>query len=164
MNASVAPTTTWRWIINLLLVTAMVLLITGFFAPMMTLKKFVFVSHTFSLLGGIRSLWESSEQALAIAITLFSVVLPIVKLMLNALVINVPVDTRFDRGFGWLKALGRWSMLDVFVVAVLFATVKLGALADTQLHYGVFAFAAAVLVTMLAAEITARVRYKTGPV
>ncbi len=150
-----------RWFINLLLVIAFAMLLAGYLGPMITLKKFIFVSNTFSLLGGIRSLWVASEHALAIVLTLFSVVLPIVKIALNALIINIRTNPRLERGFTWLKALGKWSMLDVFVVAVLFATVKLGALADTQLHYGVFAFAAAVLMTMLAAELTARMINKT---
>jgi len=49
---------------------------------------------------------------------------------------------------------GKWSMLDVFVVAVLLATVKLGAVANVQLHYGLYLFAAAVILTMI---VTARV-------
>ena len=49
---------------------------------------------------------------------------------------------------------GKWSMLDVFVVAVLLASVKLAGLAQVEIHSGLYAFAASVLLTML---ITARV-------
>ncbi|OQX45604.1 MAG: paraquat-inducible membrane protein A, partial [Candidatus Sedimenticola endophacoides] len=49
---------------------------------------------------------------------------------------------------------GRWSMLDVFVVALLVVSVKLDAIARVQIHYGLYAFSAAVLITML---VTARV-------
>jgi paraquat-inducible protein A len=42
---------------------------------------------------------------------------------------------------------GRWSMLDVFVVALLIVTVKLGPIADVQVHFGLFAFCSAMLVT-----------------
>ncbi len=45
-------------------------------------------------------------------------------------------------------------MLDVFVVAILVVTVKLGAVANVEMHYGLYFFAAAVLLTMF---ITARI-------
>ena len=62
------------------------------------------------------------------------------------------------RHLHWMHLYGKWSMLDVFVVAVLLASVKLGALAQVQIHSGLYAFAASVLLTML---ITARVTYLT---
>jgi paraquat-inducible protein A len=49
---------------------------------------------------------------------------------------------------------GKWSMLDVFVVAVLVVTVKLGAIANVEMHYGLYFFSAAVILTMI---ITARI-------
>ena len=67
--ANSTSSSTMRWLVNLLLIVAMGLLLTGFFAPMMTLEKFVFVSNTLSLLGGIRSLWEAREIALAVSYT-----------------------------------------------------------------------------------------------
>ena len=44
---------------------------------------------------------------------------------------------------------GRWAMLDVMVVAVLIVTVKLGAIASIQVHYGLYVFGAAVMLIML---------------
>jgi paraquat-inducible protein A len=49
---------------------------------------------------------------------------------------------------------GKWSMLDVFVVAVLVVAVKLGAIADVEMRFGLYAFAASVLLTMF---ITSRI-------
>ncbi len=43
---------------------------------------------------------------------------------------------------------GRWAMLDVMVVAVLIVTVKLGAIASVQVHYGLYVFGAAVVLIM----------------
>ena len=45
-------------------------------------------------------------------------------------------------------------MLDVFVVAVLVVTVKLGAIASVEIHYGMYFFSAAIILTMI---ITARI-------
>jgi len=44
---------------------------------------------------------------------------------------------------------GRWAMLDVMVVAVLIVTVKLGAVASIEVHYGLYVFGTAVLLLML---------------
>lgn len=44
---------------------------------------------------------------------------------------------------------GRWAMLDVFVVAILIVTVKLGAIASVEVHPGLYVFGAAVLLIMI---------------
>ena len=43
---------------------------------------------------------------------------------------------------------GRWSMLDVLVVAVLIVAVKLGPIASIEVHYGLYVFGIAVLLIM----------------
>ena len=47
-------------------------------------------------------------------------------------------------------------MLDVFVAAVLIASVKLGSLASIELHFGLYCFAASVLLIMLATQLLQR--------
>ena len=54
----------------------------------------------------------------------------------------------------WLAAISKWSMLDVFVVAVLVVAVKLDLVLEVQVHFGLYAFSVAVLMTMY---ITAQV-------
>jgi len=49
----------------------------------------------------------------------------------------------------WLGILGKWSMLDVFVVAILIVLVKLGPLAKVQPQRGVYWFAAAIFLSMI---------------
>jgi paraquat-inducible protein A len=57
---------------------------------------------------------------------------------------------------------GRWAMLDVMVVAVLIMTVKLGAIASIQVHYGLYVFGAAVLIIMLITGYVVRLTGRTG--
>jgi paraquat-inducible protein A len=89
-------------------------------------------------------------------ITGFSVVLPILKiLLLDKLLRSRNRDIeRLQKYLHWMHLYGKWSMLDVFVVAVLVAAVKLGAIASVELRFGLYAFAVAVLLTMY---VTARV-------
>lgn len=49
----------------------------------------------------------------------------------------------------WLATYSKWSMLDVFVVALLVVTLKLGAMAQAKVEFGIYAFASSVLITML---------------
>jgi paraquat-inducible protein A len=51
-----------------------------------------------------------------------------------------------------VKFIGRWSMLDVFLVAFLAGAVQFGSLASIRPEMGVLAFAAAVVLTILATE------------
>ena len=50
-----------------------------------------------------------------------------------------------------VEAVGRWSMVDVFVVSVLVALVQLGSLANITPNVGILAFASVVVLTMIAA-------------
>lgn len=87
--------------------------------------------ETFSILASLGKLWEEGSRLLAAVIFLFSVLFPIAKWLANAL-----VWARFLRAApasAWMHAtaarlhwLGRWSMLDVFVVGILCVWGKLG--------------------------------------
>ena len=135
-----------------LLVVALGLLAAGIFAPMVTLEKLLIFRNTFSLAGGLAQLVGEGQWALALLIGSFSVLLPLTKLLLLLRLVGMRWhdSARLHRHLGWLHRYGRWSMLDVFVVAVLVATVKLGVIADVQVHAGLYLFAAAVLATMAA--------------
>ena len=56
------------------------------------------------------------------------------------------------RLYRFIEAIGRWSMIDVFVVSVLVALVRFGTLASISSEVGATCFAAVVVLTMLAAE------------
>jgi paraquat-inducible protein A len=139
-----------------LVVLAMLLLAVGLVAPIATLNKFVLVHNTFSVLSGVVALFKEGQYFLFLLIAGFSVALPVLKLaVLYRLVSrNAAMRDRMKRMLHWMHLYGKWSMLDVFVVAVLVVSVKLGAIANVEMRYGLYAFAASVLLTMF---ITARV-------
>ena len=51
----------------------------------------------------------------------------------------------------WLGFLGKWSMLDVFVVAILIVAVKLGPLANVTPRAGVYIFSLAIILSIITA-------------
>ncbi|MCO6412811.1 MAG: paraquat-inducible protein A [Thiogranum sp.] len=139
----------------LLLLTACLLGV-GMIAPVITLKKFVLIENTFSVLGGVVALLREGQLFLFVIITGFSLVLPVLKIAVLTRLLSGSRRhaQRLDRYLHWMHLYGKWSMLDVFVVAVLVVAVKLGAIASVEMRAGLYAFAAAVLLTMY---VTARI-------
>lgn len=147
-------------LVNLGLLVALALLITGLIGPVITLEKFYLFANTVSLWSALTSLALEREWGLVAILGLFSVVFPVVKLVWLFVLWNLEAAStdRHRRHLHWLGALARWSMLDVFVVALLVVSVKLGALAQTHVEWGVYAFAASVMLTMALATWIGRGR------
>lgn len=141
--------------LNLLLASAALAFGVGIWAPMLTLTRLVFLENTFSVLSGIQQLYLEGEYPLFVILGLFTLVLPVMKLTLLAWAWNRPWSAN-RRWLRWLDVLGKWSMLDVFVVAVLIASVQLGPVATIQLHYGLYLFAASVIMMMIASHVVYR--------
>ena len=135
---------------------ATLLLAVGMFAPIITLEKLLIVRNTFSIASGVEGLLEEGQLILFLVVGGFSIALPVLKLavLVRILYVDLHESRRLNSYIRWMHAYGKWSMLDVFVVAILVVSVKLGALVSVEMHYGLYVFAAAVLLIMLA---TARV-------
>ena len=139
------------WTVNLLLLCAVGLLLYGLQAPILTLEKFYLFSNTVSLLSALQTLAQEAEWGLFALIGSFSVVFPLLKILMLILVWNLDpaFGARHRRHLRWLATYGKWSMLDVFVVALLVVSVKLGSLAEVRVEAGIYAFASSVVLTML---------------
>ena len=149
--------------VNALLLAAALAFVFGIFAPMLTLQKLVFITNTFSLYSGVVALFREGQWVLCLIIFGFSIVLPGMKIAVLFSIWNRSgsFSDSETKLFHWLSLLNKWSMLDVFVVAVLLASVKLGALASVEVHAGLYAFAVAVVLIML---VTHRVKRVHQPV
>jgi paraquat-inducible protein A len=137
-------------VINILLLIALASLIIGLTAPLLTLEKMYFFENTVSLLSTVRELFDQKEWFLFIIIGLFSLCIPLLKITSLLLILNVSYakGSFLDKSLHIIEIIGKWSMLDVFVVALLLVSVKLGALAKVEVHYGLYAFALSVLLTI----------------
>jgi paraquat-inducible protein A len=113
-------------------------------------------SHT--ILGGVVEFVETGFWPLALIVFLASVAVPLLKLAgLAAMLLGVRRRSAGrlrgrTRLYRFIEAIGRWSMIDVFVVSVLVSLVRFGALASISSEVGAACFAAVVVLTMLAAE------------
>lgn len=139
-----------------LLATALVLYIPASTLPIMT-TRFLGRDDPSTILGGVLTLWRHGSPGLALLIFVASVVVPIAKILSLAW-LNYSVQ-RGQRGLALprlrlyriTEALGRWSMIDVFVVAVLAGLIQLGNAMTIVPGPAALAFSAVVILTMLAA-------------
>ncbi len=139
------------WSLSFALVLALLGFIVGIFAPLLTLEKLIFLEHTVSIVSGLGQMWQQQQYLLFVLIGGFSLILPFAKIMVLFRLLSVQVKQRpmLTLVVKWVHLYGKWSMLDVFVVALLVVTVKLEAIATVEAHYGLVAFAGSVLLTML---------------
>ena len=151
-----------RWLLLILFIT-LVCFIVGIAAPIITLNKFILIENTFSIFSGAIELLKEGRLFLFFLITGFSIVLPLLKIsvLIRLLSVREYKTTHLEMYLHWMHLFGKWSMLDVFVVAVLVVTVKLGAIASVETHYGLYAFTASVILTMY---VTTRVMSLTSQV
>jgi len=111
-----------------------------------------------TIISGIQRLIDHQFYLIATLIFIASIIVPIFKITaMTYLLLAVHFDwLKGDRQrmllFRFVEFIGRWSMLDIFVMAVLLAMVNMGKIALVEAEIGVSFFAAVVILTMLAAE------------
>lgn len=115
-------------------------------------------ARTDTIFSGIIGLCQDGSWGVAAIVFTASILVPLLKLAgITTLLLAVrrqPVRHRraLTRLFAVLEHIGRWSMLDVFLVAFLSGAVRFGAIANVQPRSGIIAFAATVVLTMLATD------------
>ncbi len=135
-------------IVPALLVLSTALLLIGLSLPLLYSQK-LFWESTYSVWVGILALWRQGEQLLATLLFFFSILFPSVKLLALAIIWFVKLsEHKRVVLLHWLGLLGKWSMLDVFVVAILIVLVKLGPFVKIEPRAGVYVFAAAIVASM----------------
>lgn len=143
------------FLLGVLIVAATVCLVLGLTLPIMRLTRFYVWTDVHSLISVVRELYYSGEYLLAAIICVFSVLFPFVKLLyLLALYSVRQVSARASKR--WLKRLawlGKWSMLDVLVLALLIFYANATNLAAATSMPGIYLFAAAVVLTMIATSL-----------
>ncbi len=140
-----------------LLAASAILLLPANLYPVMTVIYFG-AGEPSTILGGVVKLIEGDMWPLALLIFFASIVVPVTKLVVLGLLL-VTVQRRSSwrprdrtRLYRVTEVIGAWSMVDVFLVAILTALVSLGAFATVEPDIGVTFFAAVVVITMLAAR------------
>lgn len=136
-----------------LALTALIFYVPANLFPFMTIELYG-RRNSSTIWGGIVSLVEAGSLFIAIIIFLASLVIPLMKLVI---LFYLAVGTRnlkrarFKTSlYRFVEAIGRWSMLDIFLLAVLVAMMKLGNWTTVTPEPGALMFALVVIFTMLA--------------
>jgi len=138
-----------------LLITAVALYIPANIFPIMTVTQ-LGKSEADTILTGVKSLIELGMWSLAALVFFASIIVPVLKvIMLLFLLISVQFRSNWrpkERTalYRITDSVGRWSMIDIFVLSILVALVRLGNIATIEPGIGATSFAAVVVATMLA--------------
>ncbi len=141
-----------RWLVGIMILLSAGLLVAGWLAPIMTVEKLFILSDDISILGSCWQLFEGGEIFLFLVIFVFSILFPLIKLGV-ALYLWYLADLErpgFLRSLYWIELLGKWSMLDVFVVALSVVAIQMSLVSSVDLHPGIYLFSAAVALSILA--------------
>lgn len=109
-----------------------------------------------TILSGVVELWRTGFWVIAIIVFIASITIPLFKLIsLTLLLVSVQRRSLWQprqrtRLYRLVELVGRWSMLDIYVVALLAALVQFGAIATVKAGPGAVAFGSVVVLTMLA--------------
>jgi paraquat-inducible protein A len=138
-----------------LLIAAFIVYIPANILPIMRTASLGDVDDN-TILSGILELWDKDSQALALIVFSASIVVPICK-FLALLVLLICVHRRSHwaqlqraKLYRAIELIGHWSMLDVFVVALLTALVRFNLLSSVEPLPGVIFFGLTVVLTMFA--------------
>ena len=139
--------------ILILIIASAVLFFIALNLPVLTIHKF-WEKNTFSIISGITNLWKGKYYLLSFIIFFFSIIFPILKLAILFVIWFVRLR---DNQRKWLLYglgfLGKWSMLDVFITAIIIVSIKLGALASAKAEIGIYYFAISILLAMIVTNL-----------
>ena len=132
-----------------LVLTALLLYIPANFLPIMQLNLLGQTSQD-TVWSGVIGLYESGMQGIAVVVFLCSMAVPLLKLLCQLLVL-LSIRLDLGRSYGLLlyriyHHLREWGMLEVYLMGILVAMVKLKDLADLSLGLGLFCFVTLLLV------------------
>ncbi len=143
---------TWAY-----LITAMVLYIPSNVCPIMTNKIVGASPFQKTIISGVKMLWDNDMALIAVVLFAASILVPITKIVtLSFLLLSIQLKWNWlpkhrTLAYRLVENIGRWSMVDVFVVSMLIVLMKFGNLMDTKPEVGMLCFAGVVVITMFAA-------------
>ncbi len=135
-----------------MVITGITIFIFSIFSPLLSISELYLFTSTISIYSALQTLLVEKEWLLFGVILIFTIVLPSIKYTL--LVVGGAKPNLLSRhNFKILEAISKWAMLDVFIVAVIVASIKLKLFTDAETHYGLYLFVIAVLLSILCASV-----------
>ena len=110
-------------------------------------------ANTGLLFSGVLALFNDGMEAVAIVVFLASILFPLVHIFLSLLISGHLYFNRPNRYLAhwmrWMHILDEWVMLEVYMLSIIVACVKLMSLAKLEFGWGLYAFVALIIITTL---------------
>lgn len=138
-------------------VAAAILYLPANLLPILTTNQFGRIMDN-TIIGGVVNLLQQGSYPVAVVILVASVLIPLGKIAALALLCWAAVRGRGAMArhrtalYRITELVGKWSMVDVFVVAILVGLIQMGGIMTVRPGAAALAFAGVVIATMLAAE------------
>jgi hypothetical protein len=143
-----------------MLVVSLIALAVGLFAPILMIISYkdipilgqvVFMFQSKGIVTTIETLWTSGNLLVAIPLFLFSVMIPFFKTIIMGLALLAPDYPIASHSMRLIKHIGKWSMADVFVVALLltYFTLNRDESTNAEVQIGLYFFLGYVILSMI---------------
>jgi paraquat-inducible protein A len=143
--------------------------VTALVVPFLSVDVAFKGTSLYSLPRSVKLLWQAGLHVLAVLVVLFSILFPFVKLgVLTWMATGLGSESARERWLARVGSLGRWSMLDVFLAALLLGITNERFFVDTRALVGLPLFALAIAISLTTGELlerryAARAAYRVVP-
>jgi len=138
-----------------ILILALAFLPLGLILPVLETTRLWVFKSSYSLIDTVRALIEEGEVALGVLIAVFSLVTPALKAVAVCALHLRPAGSGAGALARWVDRLGKWSLTDVLVVALLIVLAS-GTGLDLAAEPGLWFFAASAVLLMIASDLVIR--------
>ena len=134
---------------GLALLASLAMLVPGLTLPSLHLVSLGLFEQEYSLLAAIIAFWDKQHYSLFALVLCFTVLFPLAKIAagLWLFYLATPNPAKLKGWVGLLSALSKWSMLDVFIIAVLVLALEGSLITAASLGAGIALFAGSVLLS-----------------
>jgi paraquat-inducible protein A len=137
-----------------LLLLALPLLAAGLLMPAISITHFAVFTDTYSIAGTVIAFWEAGKYLLFGVVLFFSLLFPSAKILIAlwAWSTDHGDGEKTRRICGFFAAVSKWSMLDVFIVALTVLAVEGSLFSAADVHVGLVLFAVSVIASTVALQ------------
>lgn len=139
---------------QVLVATGLCLYIFSLFTPILSVQEFYIFEEEITIISTLFILINNQEWLLYVVILIFTIILPISKyVMLLIYSINKFRMSISTRTLIFLESISKWAMLDVFIIAIFVASIKLKMLAAAETKFGLYLFVASIVISIICTQI-----------
>ncbi len=148
-----------KTIYQILVVIGFALYVASLFTPILLIREFYIFEDEITILTTLSILLNAKEWMLYVIIVLFTIILPLSKYFILFLYNIYPLKQKSNKRLLLvLEGISKWAMLDVFIVAVFIASIKLKMLTSAETMPGLYLFVASIVISIICTQIQGNIQ------